>query len=160
VADASGLARSATSMATSFVVANRLVNDVGRTFSKKSFSNSSNDLPSCFASSPTKSLTPPRPGWSRLRDPTRLYRRLFTFLKYPQIEPTNNQAEQSLRYMVISRKICFGTRSYQGSLSHSVLPSLLVTAGRQGQHRLTFFETLFTSDTSTAMAAVCNGRCH
>jgi transposase-like protein len=97
---------------------------------------------------------------TRLRDPTRLYHRLFTFLKYPQIEPTNNQAEQSLRYMVIFRKICFGTRSYQGSLSHSVLPSLLMTARRQGQHPLTFFETLFTSDTATAQTALYNGRHH
>jgi len=95
---------------------------------------------------------------TRLRDPTRLYHRLFTFLKYPQIEPTNNQAEQSLRYMVIFRKICFGTRSSQGSLSHSVLPSLLMTAKRQGQHPLTFFETLFTSDTAAAHAALYNGR--
>jgi transposase len=97
---------------------------------------------------------------TRLRDPTRLYHRLFTFLKYPQIEPTNNQAEQSLRYMVIFRKICFGTRSSQGSLPHSVLPSLLMTARRQGQHPLTFFETLFTSDTATAQAALYNGRYH
>ena len=96
---------------------------------------------------------------TRLRDPTRLYHRLFTFLKYPQIEPTNNQAEQSLRYMVIFRKICFGTRSSQGSLSHSVLPSLLMTAKRQGQHPLAFFETLFTSDTATAQAALYNGSC-
>lgn len=97
---------------------------------------------------------------TRLRDPTKLYHRLFTFLKYPQIEPTNNQAEQSLRYMVIFRKICFGTRSSQGSLSHSVLPSLLMTAKRQGQHPLTFFQTLFTSDTPTAQAALYNGRYH
>lgn len=96
---------------------------------------------------------------TRLRDPTRLYNRLFTFLKYPQVQPTNNQAEQSLRYMVIFRKICFGTRSAQGSLSHSVLPSLLMTAKRQGQQPLTFFETLFTSDTATAQAALYNGRC-
>jgi len=94
---------------------------------------------------------------TRLRDPTKAYHRLFTFLKYPQIEPTNNQAEQSLRYMVIFRKICFGTRSSQGSLSHSVLPSLLMTAKRQGQHPLTFFKTLFTSNTATAQEALYRG---
>jgi len=98
-------------------------------------------------------------GFSSGGNPTRLYHRLFTFLKYPQVQPTNNQAEQPLRYMVIFRKICFGTRSAQGSLSHSVLPSLLMTAKRQGQHPLTFFETLFTSDTATAQAALYNGRC-
>jgi hypothetical protein len=47
---------------------------------------------------------------TRLRDPTEENHRLFTFIKYPNIEPTNNHAEQSLRYLVIFRKICFGTR--------------------------------------------------
>ena len=93
----------------------------------------------------------------RLRDPTKEYHRLFTFIKFPGIEPTNNQAEQSLRYRVIFRKICFGTRSPQGSLSYSVLPSLLMTARRQGQHPLAFFNTLFTSDTATAQAALYGG---
>jgi len=92
----------------------------------------------------------------RLRDPTKEYHRLFTFLIYPEIQPTNNQAERSLRYLVIFRKICFGTRSAQGSYSHSVLPSLLQTAKRQGQHPLVFFKTLFESDTATAKAALYN----
>lgn len=90
----------------------------------------------------------------RLRDPTREYCRLFTFLKYPQIQPTNNQAERSLRCLVIFRKICFGTRSAQGSYCHSVLPSLLETARRQGNHPFDFFKTLFISDTATAQAAL------
>jgi len=72
------------------------------------------------------------------------------------IEPTNNQAEQSLRDMVIFRKICFGTRSTEGSLSHSVLPSLVLTAKRQGKHPLSFLQTLFTSDTATVQAALYN----
>jgi hypothetical protein len=92
----------------------------------------------------------------RLLDPNKEYHRLFTFLKYPAVQPTNNQAEQSLRNMVIFRKICFGTRSADGSYSHSVLPSLLLTAKRQGQHPLSFFKTLFTTDTATAQAALYN----
>ncbi|MDY6954935.1 MAG: transposase, partial [Thermodesulfobacteriota bacterium] len=92
----------------------------------------------------------------RLLDPKREYGRLFTFLKHPGVQPTNNQAEQSLRDIVIFRKICFGTRSNEGSLSQSVLPSLLLTATRQGQHPLEFFKTLFTSDTPTAQAALYN----
>lgn len=64
------------------------------------------------------------------------YQRLFTFLRYPDVEPTNNHSEQSVRNMVIFRKICFGTRSKDGSHSHSVLPSLLLTAVRQGKHPL------------------------
>jgi len=90
----------------------------------------------------------------RLVDPKKEYRRLFTFLRHKEVQPTNNQAEQSLRNMVIFRKICFGTRSDDGSASHSVLPSLLVTAKRQGKHPLDFFQTLFTADTPNAQKAL------
>ena len=92
----------------------------------------------------------------RLIDPNKEYDRLFTFLKYPHIQPTNNQAEQSLRNMVIFRKISFGTRSNEGSYSHSVLSSLLLTSKRQGKNPLDFFQTLFTSDTATAQRALYN----
>ena len=92
----------------------------------------------------------------RLLNPKKDHNRLFTFLKYPDVEPTNNQAERSLRNMVIFRKVCFGTRSEQGSCSHSVLPSLLFTAQRQGHHPLDFLKTLFSSDTATAQAALYN----
>lgn len=91
---------------------------------------------------------------TRLLDPKKEYNRLFTFLKYQNVQPTNNQAEQSLRNIVIFRKICFGTRSPEGSHSHSVLPSLLLTAKRQGQHPLNFFKTLFLEDTATAQRAL------
>jgi len=87
-------------------------------------------------------------------NPNAAYPRLFTFLKVPGLAPTNNHAEQTLRTPVIFRKVCFGTRSEEGSLSHSVLPSLLVTATRQGNHPLQFFETLFTQGTATAQAAL------
>jgi hypothetical protein len=90
----------------------------------------------------------------RLLDPKKEYPYLFTFLKYPNVQPTNNQAEQSLRNIVIFRKVCFGTRSHEGSYSHSVLPSLLLTAKRQGQHPVNFFKTLLTSNPQTAQAAL------
>jgi hypothetical protein len=92
----------------------------------------------------------------RLLDPNRKYNRLFTFMDHCGVEPTNNQAEQSLRNLVIFRKICFGKRSKEGSYSHSILPSLLLTAKRQGVHPLSFFDTLFSSDTATAQAAIYN----
>lgn len=90
----------------------------------------------------------------RLIDPCKEYHRLFTFLKYQNVQATNNQAEQSLRNIVIFRKICFGTRSPEGSYTHSVLPSLLLTAKRQGKHPLDFFTTLLTSDINSAQAAL------
>jgi hypothetical protein len=93
----------------------------------------------------------------RILDANKEYNRLFTFLKYPGVQPTNNHAEQSLRNIVIFRKVCFGTRSPDGSHSHSVLPSLLLTAKRQGRHPLSFFKTLFLENTDAAQNALyCN----
>jgi len=78
------------------------------------------------------------------------HKNLFTFLRIPGVPPTNNHAEQSLRKLVIFRKVCFGTRSEKGIKSHSVIPSLVQTAKRQGVHPLTFLKTLLTSDAATA----------
>jgi transposase len=79
---------------------------------------------------------------------------LFTFLRHKGVSPTNNHAEQSLRHMVIFRKLSFGTRSESGIKTHSVLPSLVQTARRQGVSPIIFFQTLFTSNTPTAQAAL------
>jgi len=79
---------------------------------------------------------------------------LFAFLRHPGVPPTNNHAEQSLRHMVIFRKLSFGTRSESGIKTHSILPSLVQTARRQGVSPINFFQTLFTSDTPTAQAAL------
>ena len=81
---------------------------------------------------------------------------LFTFLRIPGVPPTNNHAEQSLRKLVIFRKVCFGTRSERGLKTHSIIPSLIQTAKRQGVHPLTFLKTLLTTDTATAQAALYN----
>jgi transposase len=81
---------------------------------------------------------------------------LFTFLRRPGVPPTNNHAEQSLRHLVIFRKISFGTRSESGLKTHSILPSLVQTARRQGVHPRKFLQTLLTADTATAQAALYN----
>jgi len=81
---------------------------------------------------------------------------LFTFLRIPGVPPTNNHAEQALRKMVIFRKVCFGTRSDKGIKAHSIIPSLVQTARRQGVHPLSFLKTLLTADTATAQAALYN----
>jgi hypothetical protein len=59
---------------------------------------------------------------------------LFTFLRHLGVPPTNNHAEQSIQHLVIFRKIFFGTRSENGLKTHSILPSLIQTARRQGVH--------------------------
>jgi len=81
---------------------------------------------------------------------------IFTFLRHPNVAPTNNQAEQTLRRLVIFRKISFGTRSQSGLEVHSVLPSLVLTAKRQGVDPLCFLQTLLTKDTTIAQAALFN----
>jgi hypothetical protein len=81
---------------------------------------------------------------------------LFTFLRRPGVPPTNNHAEQSLRHLVIFRKICFGTRSQNGLETHSILPSLVQTARRQGVDPRKFIQTLLTADTATAQADLYN----
>ncbi len=80
------------------------------------------------------------------------HRYLFTFLHYPGLQPTNNQAEQSVRFLVIFRKIMFGTRSQSGLTTHRILPSLVLTACRQGRNPRAFLQTLLTADTATAEA--------
>ena len=81
---------------------------------------------------------------------------LFTFLRHPGVPPTNNLAEQSLRHLVIFRKISFGTRSESGLKTHSILPSLVQTARRQGIHPREFLQTLLTADSATAQVALYN----
>jgi transposase len=81
---------------------------------------------------------------------------LFTFLRRPGVPPTNNHAEQSLRHLVIFRKICFGNRSKTGLKTHSILPSLVQTARKQSVHPRGFLQTLLTADTPTAQAALYN----
>jgi transposase len=83
--------------------------------------------------------------------------KLFTFLRVKGVEPTNNLSERSVRFLVIMRKICFGTRSPAGSESHGVLPSLLQTARRQGKDVIKFLVTLLTQPAAAAKAALFSG---
>lgn len=82
------------------------------------------------------------------------FNKLFTFLCVKGVEPTNNHSERSLRFLVIMRKVCFGTRSDGGSQSHGVLPSLLQTARRQGKNAIGFLTALFTRPPDEAKAAL------
>lgn len=79
--------------------------------------------------------------------------RLFTFVDHPQVQPTNNQAEQSLRRSVILRKLTFGNRSTSGAHCHSVLSSLLTTAARQQRDPRRALELLLTEPAAVAQRA-------
>jgi hypothetical protein len=78
----------------------------------------------------------------------------FTCFHRPNVPPTNNQAERSLRPVVIMRKVIQGTRSDKGLENHSVLRSLFETARRQGKKPHQFFRILFTKNTAPAQAAL------
>jgi transposase len=86
----------------------------------------------------------------RLIDPERDANRLFTFLDVNGMEPTNNQAEQSLRLPVIFRKICFGNRSALGAHTLSTNLSLITTAKRQDRDPLSFLQTLLLQGPAAA----------
>jgi hypothetical protein len=77
-------------------------------------------------------------------------------MKYPVQIRKLRLNQRALFYMVIFRKICFGTRSDSGLKTHSILPSLVQTARRQGVHPRKFLQTLLTADAATAQAALYN----
>ncbi len=79
---------------------------------------------------------------------------LFTCFRRPHVPPTNNQAERSLRPLVIMRRVVQGTRSDKGLQNHSVLRSLFETARRQGKKPHEFFLALLTKNTAQAQAAL------
>jgi hypothetical protein len=86
----------------------------------------------------------------KLLDPDRDANRIFTFLDVNGMEPTNNQAEQSLRLPVIFRKLCFGNRSPAGAQTFGTNLSLVTTAKRQGRDPLVFLQSLLLKGADSA----------
>jgi IS1 family transposase len=82
----------------------------------------------------------------------------FTCFRHPNVPPTNNQAERSLRPVVLMRKVVQGTRSQKGLENHTVLRSLFETARRQGRKPHQFFLDLLTQTTAQAQAALYRDR--
>ena len=62
------------------------------------------------------------------------FERLFTFLEYEGVEPTNNVAERTLRTAVQWRKISFGNRSRDGEIATARLLTVTQTCKRQQRH--------------------------
>ncbi|MCK7487301.1 MAG: IS66 family transposase [Bacillus subtilis] len=80
--------------------------------------------------------------------------RLLAFVEHPDGQPTNNAAEQALRPSVILRKITFGNRSAAGARNHSVITSLIQTAGKQSAAPRDVLEKLFCDQPNQAQAAL------
>ncbi len=62
----------------------------------------------------------------------------FLFLENPQIEPTNNLAEQQVRHCVIDRRITQGTRGIAGQRWCECIWSVLATSARQQRDAFAF----------------------
>jgi transposase len=72
------------------------------------------------------------PANRRLSDHiARLSPYLFTFLRNPEVEPTNNRAERALRPAVVNRKCWGGNRTDNGARTFERLASVLRTAHLQ-----------------------------
>jgi transposase len=62
----------------------------------------------------------------------------FQFITTPGIEPTNNLAEQAIRFVVIDRTITQGTRSEKGRLWSERIWTVLATCASQGRNAFDF----------------------
>jgi len=81
-------------------------------------------------------LSAPRaqPQEERIRN--RLWKQhdhLFTFLKHPEVQATNNLAERQLRPAVIARKVSCGNKTAAGAKTWQILTSLAVSATQSGE---------------------------
>jgi transposase len=67
------------------------------------------------------------------------------FITTPGIEPTNNLAEQAIRFVVIDRKVTQGTRGVKGQRWLERIWTVLATCAQSGRNVFTFlFESLST----------------
>jgi transposase len=64
--------------------------------------------------------------------------RLFAFLEYEGVEPTNNSGERALRIGVQWRKVCFGNRSAAGEVATGRLLTVTQTCRLQGKNALIY----------------------
>jgi transposase len=62
----------------------------------------------------------------------------FTFITTPGVEPTNNLAEQAIRFIVIQRTVAQGTRSENGRTAAERLWTVAATCQQQGRSAFQF----------------------
>ncbi len=63
---------------------------------------------------------------------------MWTFVRVPGVEPTNNLAERSLRHAVLWRKGSFGTHSAEGSLFVGRMLTVVTSLRQQKRHVLDY----------------------
>ena len=65
----------------------------------------------------------------------------FTFVTTPGVEPTNNLAEQAIRFVVIDRRITQGTRSEMGQRWCERIWTVIATCTQQGRSVFEYLES-------------------
>jgi hypothetical protein len=83
---------------------------------------------------------------------------LFTFLRCPGLEATNNVAERAIRPMVVARKTWGGNRTWNGARTHQILASVLRTCRQQGRDAFQRIVGLLRSPAAKVLDIVPNGR--
>lgn len=82
----------------------------------------------------------------------------LTFLDHPGVPPTNNLAEQAIRFLVVLRKVTFGSRTRAGARRMGAMMTVIQTAKRQGRNVIQFLVALCTltpNEAARAMYARC-----
>jgi len=69
----------------------------------------------------------------------------FRFLTTPGVEPTNNLAEQAIRFVVIDRRITQGTRSERGNQWCERIGTVIATCRQQGRSVFEYLEAAVTA---------------
>ncbi len=82
----------------------------------------------------------------------------FRFITTPGVEPTNNLAEQAIRFVVIDRLITQGTRSERGNRWCERIWTVLATCHQQGRSVFAYLEAAvsawFQGDEAPSLLAV------
>lgn len=78
----------------------------------------------------------------------------LTFLDHPGVPPTNNLAEQAVRFLVILRKLTFGSRTRAGARRTGAMLTVIQTAKRQGKNVIRFLVALCTLTPNQAVRAM------
>ena len=66
------------------------------------------------------------------------YDKLWTYLRVPDMEPTNNIAERSLRPIVLLRKKSLGTKSKDGMVFVATITTVCQTLRKQSRKIINF----------------------
>ena len=96
---------------------------------------------------------PPLPKAQNLAERFRKYGDAYLrFITHPEIEPTNNRAEQAIRTVVIDRASSQGTRSPSGRAYKERIWTVLATCAQRGRSAFNFILEALTAWTHQAAA--------